>query len=301
MKKKASIDIGTNSTRMLVAEVSDQKELTPLVIEERITRLGEGIQGNQRLSADAMSYVLETLAEFKQIAARMSASITDVVATSAARDATNKGDFLQAVKSETGLHCRILSGEEEANLTLLGVLGAFKDVSPLLICDIGGGSTEFIAAERGEQIQELSINIGSRRLTEQFLHHDPVKRLETAALRKYIVNILINELAEFPERSWHCVATGGTATTLALIDLKLDLSQAHQSHKHELTSNRLDTIIEDLTRKSVTERKSITGLHPDRADVILAGALILRAVQAYWGVNRITVSIWDLLHGLLLA
>jgi len=301
MKKKASIDIGTNSTRLLVAEVSDQKELTPLVLEERITRLGEGIQENQRLSSAAIGCVIESLAEYEQITARMSASITDIVATSAARDATNKAEFLQAVRDGTGLHCKILSGEEEAKLTLLGVLGTFRNESSLLVCDIGGGSTEFVAAERREQIQELSVNIGSRRLTEQFLHHDPVNRIETAALRKYLVHILINELAEFPEGNWHYIATGGTATTLALIDLEFDLSQAHLSHKHKLTKDRLDTIIEDLTRKSITERKSIIGLHPDRADVILAGALILRAVQAYWGVDSITISNWDLLHGLLLS
>lgn len=301
MMIKAAIDIGTNSTRLLVAEVSALKDLNPLLIEERITRLGKGVQENERLSSDAMDRVLETLTEYKQIAAKMAASITDVVATSAARDASNQREFLQAIKSKTGLNCKILSGAQEANLTLLGVLSAFRDEAHLFVCDIGGGSTEFIAAKNGKQTYEVSVKIGSRRLTEQFLHHDPVKRIETAALRKYIVHTLINELTEFPEIPWHCVAAGGTATTLALLDLKLELTQAYQAHQHKLTCERLDAIIDDLTHKSIAERKSLTGLHPDRADIILAGALILRAVQAYWRVNSITVSTWDLLHGLFLS
>jgi exopolyphosphatase/guanosine-5'-triphosphate,3'-diphosphate pyrophosphatase len=196
MRRKASIDIGTNSTRMLVAEVSAQKELNPLIIEERITRLGQGVQKNGSLSADAMNRVLDTLAEYMQIASSMSASITDVIATSATRDATNKHKFLQTIKTNTGLDCKVLSGDEEATYTLSGVLGAFQDKSNLLVCDIGGGSTEFIAAVNGKQTNNISLNIGSRRLTEQFLHHDPVKRIETAALRKYLVLVLINELSD---------------------------------------------------------------------------------------------------------
>lgn len=300
MTKKASIDIGTNSTRLLVAEVSKQKDINPLLYKERITKLGKGIEEKFSLLTDSIERVIQTLKEYKQITKDLSATISKVVATSAARDASNQREFLQAIKVETGLSCRILSGKEEAAFTLSGVLGAFKDESHILVCDIGGGSTEFIAAENRKQTHEISIKIGSRRLTEQFLHHDPVKRIETAALRKYIVHTLINELAEFPELPWRCIATGGTATTLALVDLSLDLDQAHQSHGHVLRNHPLDSITEDLTKKSIAERKSITGLHPARADVILAGALILRGVQAYWHVDSVTISNWDLLHGLLL-
>ena len=300
MKIKAAIDIGTNSTRMLIADFASPNILKPLIFKERITRLGENLQKRGELSSEAISRVIKVLLEYKDVISQNQAFLSGVITTSAARDASNQEEFIQKIKKETGLLCEIVSGDDEAQLTLLGVKGAFANESNLFICDVGGGSTEFIASENLEKTRKLSINIGSRRLTEQFFHHDPVERIETAALRKFLIHTLINELADFPELSWNCIATGGTASTLALIDLQRDFSQTDRAHGHKLINHRLDSIIEDLTRKSNEERKSIKGLHPDRADVILAGALILRAVQAYWHVSTITVSNWDLLHGLLL-
>jgi exopolyphosphatase/guanosine-5'-triphosphate,3'-diphosphate pyrophosphatase len=280
--------------------VLSSTDLKPLVFEERITRLGQNLQKTKKLSPDAISRVVKTLEEYNEIISNKSALISDVATTSAARDAINQQELLKTIKDTTGLNCRVLSGDEEAGLTLLGVQGAFSEDTNLFVCDVGGGSTEFIASERQGKLKKVSINIGSRRLTEQFFHHDPVERIETAALRKFLIHTLLNELADFPELEWNCIATGGTASTLALIDLERDISQVDRAHGHKLVNHRLDSIIEKLTRKSIEERKEIRGLHPDRADVILAGALILRALQAYWHVSTVTVSNWDLLHGMLL-
>jgi len=299
--KKAAIDIGTNSTRLLVAEISDRNELQPLIYEQRTTRLGEGLYESGELSQFSIDRVLDVLAEYKQIINKASARMSNVVATSAVREADNQDDFLQTIKRKMGMTCTVLSGEQEAHLTLRGVKGAFRNNSHIFVSDIGGGSTEFVAEEDDGKTYELSVLIGSRRMTELFLRHDPVEEVEMERLRRYVVHTLIDELSKIPELPWFCVASGGTATSLALMDLNLDISQASRAHGHLLSNAHLDAIIDDLTLKSVKERRAITGLESERADVILAGAVILRAIQAYWTVDSTTISTWDLLHGLLLS
>lgn len=300
MNRKASIDIGTNSTRLLVADLDENKTVFPLVSEVRITRLGEDIGVSQRLSGEAIARVVGALKEYLAICQRFQTQSIIIFATSATREASNMEEFLQQIKKGTGRHCRVFSGEEEARLSFQGVLSDLKDERTVLICDIGGGSTEFIVGSHETINWKKSLDIGSRRLSRLFATDDPYEVQILIQIKEYIRNIFkkeIDQLVPVPER---CVCVGGTATTLAMIDQKLDLVHASQVDHSELKLPRLRQLINDLANKSVHERKMITGLHPERADVIVTGALIMEAIMDYLGFSSSLISIRDLLYGILL-
>ena len=295
MPLKASIDIGTNSTRLLVVDVRADGTLNPLEQHERITKLGEGVSLHGDLHPEAMNRVIAALVEYQRVIRDYDVDETHVLATSATRDARNREAFLQKIQSQTGWTCRVLSGQEEAYLSFLGVISDFE-CKDFLVCDVGGGSSEFIRSAKRQIALVKSINIGSRCLTRQFLHSNPTQPQEIANLELFVESELKSNLRSDGGIE-KIVAVGGTAATLALIDAAWPEQQAHKVHHYELMAENLEEIITDLSEKSIEQRRGIIGLHPQRADIILAGTLIFQEIMKYFNKEMITVSLRDLMFG----
>ncbi len=299
MAVKASIDIGTNSTRLLIAQIDNKNNIIPLTLIDRITQLGKGLDREGNLSSDAMQRVINVLMEYRTLIDKSGAVESIVFATSATRDAKNKAQFLKLITEETGFHCRIISGTEEARLSFIGVMSDIKIPGKSVVCDIGGGSTEFTFADQGEILFPQSLQIGSRRLTTKFFLHDPVTKQELENIQLFLENELTEHLNTFsPEQ---CICVGGTATTLAMIDHKIPLEFPVKSHLQTLKLKNIENIIHTVFVKSIQERKEIIGLHPDRTDVILTGALIVKSIFKHFNLTESIISLRDLLFGALLT
>ncbi|MBN2413357.1 Ppx/GppA family phosphatase [candidate division KSB1 bacterium] len=299
MDVKASIDIGTNSTRLLIAQTDNKNNIIPITMVDRITQLGKGMDRNGKLSSEAMHRVINVLTEYRTLIDRAGAVETVVYATSATRDAGNRSQFLKLISEKTGFTCRIISGAEEARLSFTGVRSDFKISGKSVICDIGGGSTEFIFAEQGKILFSHSLQIGSRRLTTKFFRHDPVTKQELENIQIFLKNELTEHLAVFsPEQ---CICVGGTATTLAMMHHKIPIAFPEKSHLQIIKLKNIENIIHTLSVKSIRERQKIIGLHPDRADVILTGALIVGSILEHFNLTESIISLRDLLFGILLS
>ncbi len=298
MTRHASIDIGTNSTRLLVADVVDQK-IETLFYAERLTKLGSGLQPDGHVSEDAQTRVLDVLTEFQEKLRDFQVHQVQVFATSATRDAQNRTLFLEKIKQRTGWECRVLSGEEEAKLSFLGVISDLQVSGDYVVCDVGGGSSECIFARNSEMQRVASLNIGSNRMTRQFLLSDPPTREQIKATREFIRESLSDfELGS--AKIEQIVAVGGTASTLALMDARSSIKTPYQAHFYKLQYDGLENWINELSRKTVKERQSIIGLNPQRADVILGGALIFAEILTYMQQTSMIVSLRDLLFGIFL-
>jgi len=277
-----AIDLGTNSTRLLVAEVEGGH------VEEigrglEITRLGEGVDSRRRLLPVPVARVRNVLADFRRELDRLGAERTLAVATSAVRDAENGEAFLGEVEWSYGFSTRLLSGDEEARLTYRGVT-AGRSLGPgTLVVDIGGGSTELILADR-----HASLDIGSVRMTERFGE-------DADAIGAYVRSVT-------PDLDVHgAVGVAGTITSLAALDLGLGDYDPERVHGHVLTSDAIDEQLARLAALPLEERRRLHGLEPERAPVIVAGAAILRELLRRYGLERIEASEHDLLHGTALA
>ena len=228
MAIKASIDIGTNSTRLLIAQIDNKNNIIPITLIDRITRLGKGYTREGNLTLEAMQKVINVLMEYRIIIDKSTVDVSIVFATSATREAKNKAQFLNLIAEKTDFQCRIISGEEEAQLSFKGVQSDMKIPGKCLVCDIGGGSTEFSYAENGEIISSQSLNIGSRRLTTKFIKNDPVTKQELESLEHFLRMELTKHLRSFmPEQ---CICVGGTATTLAMINENIPLEYPEKAH-----------------------------------------------------------------------
>jgi exopolyphosphatase/guanosine-5'-triphosphate,3'-diphosphate pyrophosphatase len=278
----AAIDLGTNSTRLLVADVEDGR------VEEvgrglRITRLGEGVDARHRLLPVPVARVRNALADFRHELERLGAERTLAVATSAVRDAENGEAFLGEVEWSYGFSTRLLSGDEEARLTYRGVTAGRSLEDGTLVVDIGGGSTELILADR-----HASLEIGCVRMTERFGE-------DTDAIAAYVRSVT----PELDVRG--AVGVAGTVTTLAALDLGLVDYDPQRVDGHALTAHAIDEQLARLAGLPLEERRRLPGLEPERAPVIVAGAAILRELLRRYGLDRIEASEHDLLHGAALA
>ncbi|MFZ5634657.1 MAG: Ppx/GppA family phosphatase [Bacillota bacterium] len=284
----AVIDIGTNSTRLLVAEVAGPGGVAPLFTDLKTTRLGQGIEGKMLLP-EAVSRTVEAVKDMQARAKEMSASLVVAAATSAVRDAANKDWFIAEVYRKTGLQVRVLDGKEEAFLSYLGVAEGFGgDPVSAVIVDIGGGSTEF-TWRRGGRITCRSVNAGAVRMTEG--GHDGRSIYE-------IMRVTLEEIGRGMPRE--LIGVGGTVTTLAAMDLGLEVYDRSRVHGHVLGRTRILSLLDDLVRAGPEGRKKMPGLQPARADVIVAGVRILLVVMKGLEMNRIRVSEADLMYGLAL-
>jgi exopolyphosphatase/guanosine-5'-triphosphate,3'-diphosphate pyrophosphatase len=277
-----AIDLGTNSTRLLVADV-DGGRIEEIGRGLRITRLGEGVDQRRRLLPVPVARVRNVLAEFRRELARLGAERTLAVATSAVRDAENGEAFLAEVEWSYGFPTRLLSGDEEARLTYRGVTAGRTLEPGTLVVDIGGGSTELILADR-----HASLDIGCVRMTERFGE-------DAGAIGAYVRSVT----PDLDVRS--AVGVAGTVTSLAALDLGLAAYDPERVHGHVLSADAVDEQLVRLAELPLEERRRLPGLEPMRAPVIVAGAAILRELLHRYGLDRIDASEHDLLHGIALA
>jgi exopolyphosphatase/guanosine-5'-triphosphate,3'-diphosphate pyrophosphatase len=288
----AAVDLGTNTTRLLVADVEDGR-VEEVERETRITRLGEGVDTRRRLLPVPIARVRNVLADYRRLAEALGAERTLAVATSAIRDAENGEAFLGEVEWSYGFTTRLLSGDEEALLTLRGV-SAGRELAPgTVVVDVGGGSTELILDDF-----HTSLDVGSVRLTERFVHSDPptAEELEDAA---EAVRALLAE--RMPAEAREAIGVAGTITTLAALDLGLEAYDPERVHGHRIPAAGVERQLERLAALPLAERREVPALEPERAPVIVAGIVVVREVLAHFGLDAIEASEHDILTGAALA
>jgi exopolyphosphatase/guanosine-5'-triphosphate,3'-diphosphate pyrophosphatase len=301
MTRVAAIDLGTNSTRLLVADVDDGN-ISDLARETRITRLGEGVDERRRLLPGPIARVRNVLTDFRRTAESLGAERTLAIATSAIRDAENGEAFLGEVEWSYGFATRLLSGHEEALMTFRGVTSERPLDRGTVIVDIGGGSTEFVAGGRDGIRWHDSLDIGSARLTERYLHSDPPTPDEldaaTAAVRALLAERVPTELQN---DTLSAMGVAGTLTSLAALALGLEEYDRERVHGSELTAQALEEQLRRLASVPLEERRRIRPLDPDRAPVIIGGSLIAREVLVFFGLDKLEISERDILDGAALA
>jgi exopolyphosphatase/guanosine-5'-triphosphate,3'-diphosphate pyrophosphatase len=299
----AVVDLGTNSTRLLVAEVKGGG-VEELERRTNVTRLGEGVDASGRLTEEAMERVFETLGDYRAAIERLDAERVVGVATSAVRDAVNGAGFQAALVERFGIEARTISGEEEARLTFLGATADRADSSTeTLVLDIGGGSTEYVIGTPGEGPEfHASTRLGSVRHTERHLSTDPPDAGQVAELSRAAARVIEEELPDGLRRKVSAgIAVAGTATSLAAIDQGLDPYDPARVHGYRLSVSACERMLATLAALPLAERREVTGLHPDRAPTIVAGAAILVESMRAFGLDAMEASEADILHGAALA
>lgn len=296
------VDLGTNSTRLLVADVQDGS-LTELERRTTVTRLGEGVEKTGRLSDAAVARVCEALAVYREVLDRLGAEDVVAVATSAMRDAENGPAFRDEIRERFGIEARTISGDEEARLTFLGATSSRRAGAQTLVIDIGGGSTEYVTGQAGSDPGfHVSTRMGSVRHTERHLHSDPPTADEMASLAEDARAIVTGDVpGEVRERVEEGIAVAGTATSLAAIAQELDPYDPEKVHGYRLGRGTCERIVSQLAALTVDTRRRVTGLHPDRAPTIVAGAVILLESMRAFDLDQIEISEADILHGAALA
>jgi exopolyphosphatase / guanosine-5'-triphosphate,3'-diphosphate pyrophosphatase len=302
VSRVAVVDIGTNSTRLLVADVEDGT-LAEIQRESIVTRLGEGLEAAGRLGDEPQARVFAALDRYAEAIERHDARTRTAVMTSAVRDAANGAEFAAAVRDRYGFEAVTLSGDEEAGLSYLGATAARDpdDPTPLLLIDIGGGSTELVVGARREVEFHVSTQVGVVRHTERYLRSDPPAEPELEALAADArATIEAAVPAEVRERAEAAVAVAGTATSCASIDLELDPYDPERVEGHVLARERLDALLGRLSALPLDERRDVTGLDPARAPTIVAGVAILLQVLGAFRLPGVEVSEHDILWGVAL-
>jgi exopolyphosphatase/guanosine-5'-triphosphate,3'-diphosphate pyrophosphatase len=281
----ATIDVGSNSVLLHLAERQADGSLVALDDRAELTRLADGLDRSGRFADEAMDRTVQTLAEFVQLARQRGAAQIVAVGTAALRTAANATVLLERVQRGLGLAIEVISGEEEARLSFVAVQASLPLERRVVVCDIGGGSTELIFGSASEIDSRTSLPLGALTLTERFLPSDPVPAEELRRLRAAAEGALA-AVSVSSGAGAQLVGMGGAVTTLAAVELGLEPYDPERVHGLYL----------GLT---VAQRRALAGLHPRRADTILAGAAIARAVMAWLGLDRITVCDRGIRHGLL--
>jgi len=302
----AGIDIGTNTLRLLIAELGPAL-YREIGSDRRITRLGQDLDRAGVLSREARERSIETLADFSATVKKHAVRQVDAAGTSALRKASNSREFITEVKQRTGLDIRVIPGEEEARLTLLGVSQALRNTSPgeksplssALVLDIGGGSTEVIITHPGGEPIATSLPLGAVYLTERFIHHDPPSGEELERLRRSVREALEQQSALLrPGPACVFAGTAGTITTLAAMDQKLSVYDPDRINRSMLTRSAIEGMVRTLSESTLKERRDIPGLEHGREDIILAGAIVTREIMERFGFATILVSDWGLREGI---
>ena len=300
----AVVDIGTNSTRLLVADVVPGG--VPEEIDRRsiVTRLGEGLEASGRLGEVPIRRVFDALCQYREAIEDHGCEARVAAMTSAVRDAANGQEFAAAVRERFGLDGRTISGLEEARLTYAGATAARDpdDPTPLVVIDIGGGSTEFVAGARGTVGFHSSLQVGVVRHSERHITGDPPAAAELEALGADARAAIVSGVpAATREATRAAIAVAGTATSAAAIDLALERYDTARVEGHVLGLDRLRELRDRLAALPLAERREVTGLHPDRAPTIVAGMVILiEAIEAF-DLDRVEISDRDILWGMAIA
>ena len=295
--RAAVVDIGSNSTRLLVADVADGR-VDEVDRRTRVTRLGRGVDLSGKLSDDSIEAVCETVGEYVAIYEELGADRVTAIATSAVRDAENGDAFIAELRERFGLSARIIDGGEEARLTYRGATAAKPTTEPTLVADIGGGSTELTIGTGDDLVFHTSLQAGVVRHTERCINSDPPTAKELDALAGDIRGILDREVAaESDAHAEAGIAVAGTPTSLAAIELELDPYDPERVHGHSLSLEAIQRMLSQLASAPNSERAQTVGLHPDRSPTIVAGTVILVELMRAFGLEEIQVSEHDILHG----
>jgi exopolyphosphatase/guanosine-5'-triphosphate,3'-diphosphate pyrophosphatase len=300
--RSAFLDIGTNTILCLIAELGGAGKFAILDDLAEITRLGEGVDRSGRIGAEGEQRSIEVLRNYLERCKELGVGEIIAVGTSALRDAKNSAEVRSRFEKELGLEVRVISGDEEAAYSFLAVQkGLPLAGKELLVVDIGGGSTEFIRGNELGVSQALSVDIGSVRLTERFLRSDPVRAEECAATIAAIDREFTPLRDEWLARpsALTLVGIAGTFTTLAAVEKKLARYSHAEVHGSTLTLSEVRRQVELFQKKSVAERKTIPGLEPKRADVILAGAYLIERIMTLFRADQVVVSDQGVRYGLL--
>ena len=295
----AVIDIGTNTVLLLVARITGEGDIQPLVYEQRVPRLGRGVDSSGMLDRGAMERVIAVLNEYRTLLAPHAPEATAVCGTSAVRDAANRDEFARRVREETGFELEILSGEDEALWTYRGGVSGVPGTRRYTVVDIGGGSTEIIAGDPVHIGERISLNIGSVRLTERCLRHDPPTPAELEAA----IELTEDEIARasrFPFAGSTLVGVAGTATSLAVLAQGLKSFTVASVTGYRLTRDAVESLFRSLREMSSAEIRSLSAVMEGRSDVIVAGTLIAREIMAHFKFDSMIVSERGVRYGIAL-
>jgi exopolyphosphatase/guanosine-5'-triphosphate,3'-diphosphate pyrophosphatase len=297
-RRWATIDVGTNTVLLLVAERRGDA-IAPVLERAEITRLGRGVDATGRLDAGAIRDTVAVLAEYARAAGELGAPVVACVATSAARDASNGAEFFSAARAAAGLTPEVIAGDEEARLVWTSAWRDFgRAGQPLAVLDVGGGSTELCSGDGPVPRGRASLQVGAVRLTERHVRHDPLSREELDALR-VAARAAVRPFGATGLSGGRLVGVAGTVTTLAAVVQALPVYDAERVHGSTLALSDVDRLAGSLAALTVRERAAVRGMEPKRADVIVAGALVVAEAMRATGFDRLTVSDRGVRWGLL--
>lgn len=302
MPSLASIDIGSNTIRLLIGKI-ENKKIVRQRCEMTITRLAAGINGTGVLNAENIEKSISVLKEFSRLISKYKVTGIKAVGTSALREAKNSKEFINKILSETGIKTEVISGHEEAELTAKGVLFDIQNSGSSFIVDIGGGSTEWIFCKNSSPSRMGTIPTGVVKLFDSHIKSDPPSKDDRASLKKEtgtVLDRLKENMGDSINSSTVFIGTAGTITTLAAIDLGLETYNHEKIHAHKMSLKRLYEISERLLGLPLRERKKLRGLEPERADLIIPGILFTINIMETLGVTEMFVSDNGLLEGVLL-
>jgi len=301
-ERLAAFDVGTNSTRLLVADVEGGEIVAEHAREMVITRLGKGVDRTGRFDPAALARTLEVLAGYAGTCRRLGVARRRLVATSATRDAADRRAFLDGVRDLLGVDAEVLTGQAEAATAYRGATATLEGEVPTLVVDIGGGSTELILGDGRTARAMISLDIGCVRLFERHLHHDPPTAEEAAALRADVAGHLAQVAAVLdPAAADRVVGVAGTVTTVAAIALGLEAYDPRRIHRATLDAAEITAVADKLTAMTVAERAALPVMAKGREDVICAGALLLDELVRRFRIGQVIASETDILDGILLG
>jgi len=301
-KTLASIDIGTNTFRLLIADVNGN-DFKEIYSERVITRIGEGVCESGFLKKEAIQRGIFTLKRFANILSRCHVNRVAAVATGALRDARNSDEFLKMARDEAGIDIEIISGEEEARKTLSGIFISIPAPKSALIVDIGGGSTEFIVSRDTEPLFIESVSLGVVYLNDKYMRHDPPEKEDIELMEAEIsqkIKSLVAAIKELFMANTVFIGTAGTITTLAAMAQGLSNFDHRRIHNSRISASSVREIFSDISIISAKERAKYPALEPERFDIIVPGSLILLRIMETLGFKEIIVSDYGLMEGILL-
>jgi exopolyphosphatase / guanosine-5'-triphosphate,3'-diphosphate pyrophosphatase len=293
----AVIDIGTNSTRLLIADV-EGGQVREVERRTTVTNMGRGVDHTNLICPDAIEEVCSVVADYKARYEELTVDRVMAIATSAVRDAVNGEAFIAELRERFDLDTRLLTGEEEAHLTYLGATAHRSGDEPTLVFDIGGGSTELVVGSGNAVAFHASLQAGTIRQSERHLTSDPPNPSQLEDLAADIRNLIERAIAAEPHSTpIRAIAVAGTPTSLAAIDQELEAYDRDRVHGHRLPLGRIQRMLSRLSTLSLAERLRVPGMHPGRAPTIVTGTVILVQVMRAFGLQEVEVSELDILHG----
>jgi exopolyphosphatase/guanosine-5'-triphosphate,3'-diphosphate pyrophosphatase len=295
----AVIDVGTNSARLLVADVAGGK-VSPVERRSTVTRLGRGVDLSGRLSAEAIEEACAAIGEYVTTYKELGAESVEAIATSAVRDAENGSAFVAELRERFALSARVLDGGEEARLTYLGTTSERAPTEPTLVVDIGGGSTELIVGTGAEISFHTSLQAGVVRHSERHIASDPPTAVELESLASDVRGLIEAAVGAGVEAKAG-IAVAGTPTSLAAIEMGLEPYDPARVHGHVLSLPSIQRMLSQLASTPLAQRIEIPGMHPDRAPTIVAGVVILIETMRAFGLEQIEASEHDILYGTALS